>query len=375
MGCARSLLVLTVVVVAGCGALLGLDDPEGRPDAGDPPGACAAPSLTCDGACIDVTFNANHCGRCDHACGPGGACLAGACQPAVVVRDVDGPLQLAPTADGVTWSERTGVSRCPLAASCTPDVIATGYERLSELVVAGDRVFFFGTRNESTEARVRIYECPAAGCATMLPPAIDATEIDAVFSDLWRGTTHLYWRSEGQRIHGCELASCATTVSSWAESAFATDVTSLVVGDDIVYVGVDGDLRTCPEATGCGAPGTVAGTDGILLPFRVHRGRAYWIGETSGVTFVFTCPLDDCTSPTPLAQDAAGLKEVAVDDSGVYWLNDVTGTIRHCPLTGCPADAEATYLVRDRAKPELMALGPGFVYWIEDRTIVRIAKP
>jgi hypothetical protein len=367
---ARAALLLSL---AGCSALLGIDDaePPGPVDGGD---GCAAPSMTCGGECTRIDIDPSHCGRCDHGCG-GGACLAGRCEPVTVAAGLDGPEYLAPTETTLYWTQSTGIASCPVATSCVPQMLGDGFDRVGELAVSGDRIFFLATRNESTELRYRIYQCPTTGCGDTPPRALDASEVDVGFSDLWAGPTRIYWRNEGFRVHSCPIASCQDNVGSWAESQFGDDVSSLVIGDGAVYVSTDGDLRTCVEPDGCATPATVAGTDAIGLPFRVHQGRAYWIGSTSGVTFLFSCPLTDCSAPMPMAQDQPGVKEVAVDDTGVYWLNDATGTVRHCPLTGCPADLDRTYVAKNRGKPEGLALGPGFVYWIEDNDIVRVARP
>jgi hypothetical protein len=44
--------------------------------------ACdGAASLVCNGACVDVSSSAEHCGMCGRACTGGGRCVMGACQP------------------------------------------------------------------------------------------------------------------------------------------------------------------------------------------------------------------------------------------------------------------------------------------------------
>jgi len=41
---------------------------------------CDAPRSDCGGVCVDRQSDANHCGRCGHACGAGMSCVAGVCQ-------------------------------------------------------------------------------------------------------------------------------------------------------------------------------------------------------------------------------------------------------------------------------------------------------
>lgn len=45
-----------------------------------PPQGCAAGTTLCDGACVDIKTNAQHCGRCGTRCPAGTACANGVCQ-------------------------------------------------------------------------------------------------------------------------------------------------------------------------------------------------------------------------------------------------------------------------------------------------------
>ena len=50
---------------------------------------CRGGRERCDGQCVNVETDRNHCGRCGHRCGAGMRCLAGACVPscATVLRE------------------------------------------------------------------------------------------------------------------------------------------------------------------------------------------------------------------------------------------------------------------------------------------------
>jgi len=86
---------------------------------------------------------------------------------------------------------------------------------------------------------------------------------------------------------------------------------------------------------------------------------------------VVTCPLANCR-PSPFAADI-GATELAVDDTGVYWIVGPTGAVHTCPLGGC-LPAGAITLASSRTQPSHLTLGAGFVYWVEDNAIVKIAK-
>lgn len=51
------------------------------PLAGCTPEPCPRPLVECDGICIDVASDVDHCGRCGRACGGGLGCVAGQCVP------------------------------------------------------------------------------------------------------------------------------------------------------------------------------------------------------------------------------------------------------------------------------------------------------
>jgi hypothetical protein len=376
---ATRFLVTTALALAfaGCGALLGLDDPApgtaidaatadaGPADAGIDAAACNEQT--------DLATDPDHCGRCDHGCG-GGDCVLGACQPVVLARDIPGLLAFAVGADTLIWSEAARVAACPLPQGCVlaPRSVADPYSRLGPLAVAGDRVYFAGCRSgaDSCDDQHRLYECPIAGCPTT-PTLIDSDTIG--FEQIVVGPSHVYWHSP-TTVSGCALTDCAGTDASWGRLGFPDDVTALAVDAIALYAqGSASDIRTCPEATGCAAPAVTTGTSGIAASFGVHAGRAYWPSLTGGGPRIQTCEVAACTT-TSFANDASGTTEVRVDAGGVFWLNPTAMTIRHCPLDGCPPGG-ALIVVRDIAGGANLTLGPGFVYFSRDNAIYKVARP
>ena len=97
----RATLVLALGLLAGCfdslvgspcaagyrlsaGACLAADagPGDGGADGGGPEVVCAAPLAACDGACRELSSDADHCGVCGRAC-PSGLCTAGHCEGGV----------------------------------------------------------------------------------------------------------------------------------------------------------------------------------------------------------------------------------------------------------------------------------------------------
>ena len=113
--------------LGGCASMF-----DGGPDAGvDAPGfdaaidaACAPPTLSCDGECVDPETNADHCGGCGEACDPAGAM---ACQAAPVCTGGECGFELRPadtlcrmaSCEGDLPEVCDGASpECPAACGC-----------------------------------------------------------------------------------------------------------------------------------------------------------------------------------------------------------------------------------------------------------------
>ncbi len=69
----------SVLRALGVGVLSALVAPLACDTGGIVGGECRAPLVECDGKCIDVATDRNHCGACDSACDPGVDCAGGVC--------------------------------------------------------------------------------------------------------------------------------------------------------------------------------------------------------------------------------------------------------------------------------------------------------
>jgi hypothetical protein len=352
------------------------DGSAGDGSAGDDaPAACDRPREVCGVLCVDVTESSTNCGRCGHDCG-GGACNAGECQPALVADSDDGldrPAALAVNASAIFWTEQTRLRSCPLPAGCTaaPTLIADHYSALDALAVTDDAVYFAGC--SACNDHHDLLRCPTTGCPD---PAPVMTTSSSRYEEIVVGKTHALWRESTDALVRCAHADCAGTTARAPSSVFGGSLVGVTVADDTVYVkpagtSIGSELRTCRETDGCGATTILTSSHSITPPFRIQAGNAYWIADSPAGTQVVVCPLANCRSTVFVADP--GATEIAVDDNGVYVMAASPGTLRYCPLSGCPPAGPVT-LASGRVNPRQLTLGDGFIYWIEGNTIVKVVK-
>jgi hypothetical protein len=337
-------------------------------------GAVDAPDGSVCTASTDLATDPRHCGRCDHACG-GATCVQGECQPLELARDIPGLGRLAVTDTAIYWIETQRIASCPLPQGCVlaPRSVADPFDRLDLLAVQGDALFFVGCSAgaDSCDDRQRLFECPTSGCP--LDPLIHMST-DLAFKQLEAGAGHLYLLDDRPEVFHCSVADCGGTDTRYGTAVFGSAMLGLSLDGETLYVDVEGDLRTCPVDGGCATPGTLMGTASIGAPFVVRNGLAFWvISAGPGRLRIYSCTVASCNAAA-FANEVNGVSELRADDSGLYWINHATGTIRHCPLSGCPAGG-ATYVARNLTGPANLTLGPGFVYYTAGGSIYKIAKP
>jgi hypothetical protein len=325
-------------------------------------------------AATDLASDPRHCGRCDHDCG-GAACVQGECQPLELARDIPDLRKIAVTDTAIYWIETRRIASCPLPQGCVlaPRSVADPYDRLDLLAVQGDALFFAGCSAgaDSCDDRHRLFECPTSGCP--LDPRIHMST-DLAFTQLEAGAGHLFLLDDRPEVFRCAVDDCSGTATRYGSAVFGSAMRSLALDGETLYVDVEGDLRTCPVADGCATPRTLMGTASIDAPFVVRNGLAFWVVIAGpGRLRIYSCTVASCDG-APFANEVNGVSELRADDSGLYWINQATGTIRHCPLSGCPAGG-ATYVARNLTGPANLTLGRGFVYYTAGASIYKIVKP
>lgn len=337
---------------------------------------CDPPGMICGSSCVDISRSGSNCGRCGHSCG-GSDCIGGVCQPALVAstaHQLDMPHALAITNNAIFWAEQTRVRSCPLPQGCllAPLLIADAYEDIRYIIARDGVIFFSGCRN--CDDKRELYRCPASGC---LNPAQSVSWHEGFNTQGISSKTSLYWR-DNYYLFRCTAADCTSTDTRWTKTALGLpDMVSIDTDGDTIYIRAStGNLLTCPEAVGCDSPIQLSNSASPNYTFRAHSGKFYWLYEVPSLPAkVQVCSIGNCSGSTAtLATDSSGVTELMVDTTGVYWINAMRGTIRHCPLTGCPAGGANT-LATGRSGHNSLALGPGFVYWVEGNSIFKVAKP
>jgi hypothetical protein len=132
-------------------------------------------------------------------------------------------------------------------------------------------------------------------------------------------------------------------------------------------------LRGCKLATTCPTPTEIDTNFAGVIALTYFNGRHYGAMGASGGNVVFS--VDDTTlaAPSALVADAAGITDVAVDASGIYWANGTTGKILRCAtLTGCAGSGET--LATNQTGAARIALDAKFVYWATPTAIMKVAK-
>lgn len=114
----------------------------------------------------------------------------------------------------------------------------------------------------------------------------------------------------------------------------------------------------------------------FLSPFTSIAARAgdvYWVEALSTeISSIHTCPREGCAGPPRVVvTDLAGLVEIAVDETHVYFTSLDDSAVMRCPLEGC-----TTPEVLAVFEPALMgiALQGDYVYWNSGNRIRRCRK-
>ena len=335
---------------------------EGGPGAGG--GTDAEP--TCVG--VDVTMDKKNCGRCNHDC-LGGECAAGVCKPILLadgIADAEGlvvddlNVYVAENyLDRIAKFGKLAPSTCmtpPLPPTCL--YTATNVYRPTGMGIDGTNVYWVNSLSAS-----EIRSCSVKSCAGKTPNLVAATAANAFDHVLGNGVLLLelivrdgqvFWPESGGGAIRSAPVGGGTITTYLTNSSFAP--LAIAVDDDFIYFTDDRNqhqtqIASVPRA---GAPGAIkivsqspARPYGIAL--NGVNGNLYWtvpFVDENVNGLVHTVPKTQNGGPPGTAL-AKGIvddpRAIMTDGINVYWTvtgvgNAATGSVRYCPVTGCPGD-------------------------------------
>jgi hypothetical protein len=356
---------------------------------------CPGTQIACANTCTDGNRSKEHCGRCDRNCGAGD-CTAGACLPFPVITGLVNVHTISTTLpEGVVISANQDLTYCDLPNGCTSTNIKTikaGVSQLNDAVVVGPNVYYDGNEGDFEI----IYRCPVLGCPGTGPETIDRQVNDGIGRVIAGPNTVLWTRLQsfyGPYSKRCTLPQCADkldvrpqpTTGPYSqvvdrEQTIPTRITSVGAASTLWATGSlfnnnVKQLRACPLTGACPTPLELDTGANSVSALTFHNGKHYGASFASGGGNVIFS-VEDATptvARTLLVTDAAGIVDVAVDPSGIYWVNGMTGRVAKCPtLTGCMGTGET--LATGQQGALKIRLDSKFVYWLMPNAVMKVAK-
>lgn len=352
---------------------------------------CSDGDVLCGDACVDLSSTALHCGACNHSCG-GGQCSTGVCQSFAVAKGFGVVHGFALAPNGVFISADSDLVLCEDPNGCTSATLTmfdNAVEQLGDVTVAGGRVYYDG--NEGADDVV--YSCPVGGCPSDASLGVEVLQ-DQPVGRIVTGPTDVLWTrfnaDHGPYSMRCALPGCASNVPVrlGAETGPYSSLPSreLTLPATVVSVGVTStlwatgglsddaskQLRACALATSCPTPTEIDTGGAPVSALTYFDGKHYGASPTDGGDVIFTVSDAAPAARTMIVPDAKGISDIAVDASGIYWVNRTTGTVRHCATpSGCTS---GRILAAGQTGAHRIRLDDGFVYWATPTAVMRLAK-
>jgi hypothetical protein len=309
----------------------------------------------------------DNCGRCGHGC-QGGHCLGGRCQPVTIIAGYVSAF--AVNASTVYWDESTAdasgttIMRMPLTGG-PPSSLSSG-ANTSAIVLDSTNVYWLGGDGIHTA----FLDSPG-GYWTFdsFTSSVDSLRILAVDrTNLYTSRIFPYGPGSG----------CATTQIDVAPlNPSATGMTWTNGVCNTMHIAVDGtnvywtDVGTRTsyahpavwQQPADGGAATMLAPAQFPIGLGVHGGAIYWTDSGSGQVLRLT--LGTSSGPAILATSSSP-GELAVDPSGVYWIdggNYAADTIMHVPLAGGAVETLASAYNMSQITTNSTS-----VFWLENMT-------
>ena len=350
------------------------EKPSNPGPSGTPESTCEAGKVACDDVCVDLSSDAENCGRCGHGC-LGGACQTGMCQPVTLATDLAGPQGLAIGPDGVYVTLLSGgaVVRIPKDGG-TPAVVSNDTQSPWGIALAIDgdkttRVIWGETRGSSSNI---VFHDPAAS----------TTKKTLVGSDVWQVAVSgslAFWATSSTSAGSVER--CPTTGcngSPFVVIPSAPKVFGLVATGGQVAFGLRDSYGVVRRAS-TGGNGVTTLISALDSPKSLATDGANVYAAVSGSNVIARCPLTGCALGQQKAIAIAdNPHSVASDGKNVYWTNGKAqaGSISWCSASSCSGSGQV--LAADQKNPYSIAVDDEAVYWTNAAPkgqVMKVARP
>jgi hypothetical protein len=363
--------------------------------ANDAPITCVAPRVPCNGACVSLD-TPMHCGACGHDCG-GGTCMNATCQPMVVAGNQNGNpgiLGLAIDGASVYFSSNDDTAGNHLALTCAasgcvgpPKQLASYGQYIKDIVASNGTIVFVTSAVQATDHPSLGY-CPETGCVGNPSFLRSGTFSGFSYLSAFGANFDFFTPDNGLFTSTCMAggASCATPTqisSNKNLQSISSDGTSLFFYQ-FDTTAMTWSLMTCHDFAACtgtplitGIANPAAGNPFPIVKTVALGGTVYALssGQTGGIPggAIQTCKATGCSGAmTPFVTRQAYPTDVAVDSTGVFWINSDDHAIKTCPITGCVGGPHT--VAQSLTAPKLLRTDASFVYWVDGPAVMRVAK-
>lgn len=326
----------------------------------------------CD--CGDTATAADNCGSCGHHC-LGGTCVGGRCQPFALVTGLTSPAMLALREGRLYWSSwaATGGILAIDAGGGSPEVIVGSVDSPLGVWLDPPYLYYASTTLDAVFRKLLDTAEPPEQFDTGNGASLVVTD-DAT----------VYWTDydAGNIKSRAKTGGSGKTLASYRHGPLG-----LCVGSGSLYWTDEGSEsqgfvngRVEQRMLGSGTNVDVALDQ--LAPQRIvaYGDFVYWTNlgtgtppAVSGGALVRNGVLGNPETALAITGEQAGPVGLAIDESGIYWVNRYGGTVM---WLGLGAAGDPTVLASEQGEPFDIALGPDAIYWTDMAAgrIVKLAK-
>jgi len=325
--------------------------------------ACPGTQALCDSVCIDTQTDDANCGGCDHDC-LGANCVGGICDPETLATPGGEVYSVAVNATSIYFSVGGTVNKVYRADIDGSNLVEvdTAQAKPREIALTSDALFWsnFGI---STDASVMHLPLSSSD-----PPVALVSGQNMGLWGIAVESDYVYFANQEDNTVSRKSISMATGAQLLA-SAQARPWDVAVDATHVYWTNYDsGDLRRTP-INGGQVPQLIATGQGNPLGIAIDATHVYWSTDTAGE--IKRASLTGGTAEV-LASSLSQPTYVALDATHVYWTNFGNGTVSKVPLAG----GTVINLAAGQNKPYGIAVDTTHVYWstLAGQTVMRAPK-